>query len=43
MIEEVIKNKLPQIAIIAINVVTLASYEYCAIVSYISIVIIVIA
>jgi hypothetical protein len=43
MVEEVIKSKLPQIAIIAINVVTLASYEYCAIVSYISIVIIVIA
>jgi hypothetical protein len=39
----VIKNKLPQIAIIAINVVTIASYEFCAIVSYIAIVIIVIA
>ena len=43
MIEEVIKNKLPQIAIMAINVVTIASYEYCAIVSYIAIVIIVIS
>jgi hypothetical protein len=39
----VIKNKLPQIAIIAVNVAMIASYEYCAIVSYISVVIIVIA
>lgn len=42
-IEEIIKNKIPQIAIIAINVAMLASYEYCAIVSYISVVIIVIS
>lgn len=42
-VEEIIKNKIPQIAIIAINVTMLASYEYCAIVSYISVVIIVIS
>ncbi len=38
-----IRNKLPQIIIIGVNVVSIASYEYCAIVSYIAIVIIVIA
>jgi hypothetical protein len=42
-VEEVIRNKLPQIIIIAVNVVSIASYEYCAIVSYIAIVITVIA
>lgn len=42
-VEEIIKNKVPQIAIIAINVAMIASYEYCAIVSYISVVIIVIS
>lgn len=40
--ENVIKNKVPQLAIIAVNVVMIASYEFCVIIAYIAIVLIVI-
>lgn len=39
-IEEIIKNKLPQLAIIIINVVMLSSFEFLSISAYITIVLI---
>ena len=41
-VEEILKNKLPQLAILAINVVMLASYEFVTISAYIVLVLVVI-
>lgn len=42
-VEEILKNKLPQLAIIAVNIVMLSSYEFLSISAYITIVLIIIS
>ena len=42
-VEEIIKNRLPQLAIIAVNIVMMSSYEFMSISAYISVVLIVIS
>lgn len=41
-VEEIVKGKMPQLAVIAINVVMIASYEFVTISAYIAVVLIVI-
>jgi len=42
-VEEIIKNKLPQLAIIAVNIVMMSSYEFMSISAYIAVVLVVIS
>lgn len=42
-VEEIIKNRLPQLAIIAVNIVMMSSYEFMSISAYITVVLIVIS
>lgn len=41
--EEIIKNKIPQLAIIAVNIAMISSYEFMSISAYITVVLIVIS
>jgi hypothetical protein len=41
-VDEIIKTKMPQLAIIAVNVAMMASYEFVSITAYIALVLIVI-
>lgn len=43
MVEEIIKNKAPQLAIIAVNIAMLSTFEYITISAYITIVLITIS
>lgn len=42
-VEEILKNKIPQLAIIAINIVMISSFEFLSISAYITIVLITIS